>query len=136
LEALLLRDLPIGQIVSGFVVGPAADLPVEQIPTVPISVSVPIILNWKETGIVIWAECDGVGYLHEGLLCGVHLTQQRSWKIKKTKRYENSIYPELWIAKDWPAVPIGSDVRTQNWTFDPATILPLEAIIRKVAPNT
>jgi hypothetical protein len=39
LEALLLKGVPLDQMVSGFVVGPAADLPIEQVPTVPISIA-------------------------------------------------------------------------------------------------
>jgi hypothetical protein len=137
LEALLLKGLPLGQMANGFIVGPAADLPIEQVPTSPIFISVPLVLNWKDTGIVIWAECDGEGFFHEGLLCGVRLKQQRSWKIEKTKRHQKSVYPELWIAKDWPAIPIGSGASgTQNWIFDPSNQLPLEAVFSKLDPQT
>jgi hypothetical protein len=133
LEALLLKGIPLGQLANGVIVGPAADLPLEQVPTVPISLSLPIALNWQETGIVIWTECIGDGFLHEGMLCGVRIRRQRSWKIERTSRYEKSIYPELWIANDWPAVPIGSEASgTQNWIYDPEKTLPLEAVIRKV----
>jgi hypothetical protein len=128
--------LPIGQIANGLVVGPAADLPLEKVPTAPIFISVPIALNWKDTGIVIWVDCDGEGFFHEGLLCGLRLTQQKNWRIEKTKRQNKSIFPELWIAKDWPAVPIGSDADPRVWTFDPSKTLPLEAIIKKIAPST
>jgi hypothetical protein len=137
LEALLLKGVPIEQMANGFIVGPAADLPLEQVPTARIFISVPMVLNWKDTGILIWTECDGEGFFHEGLLCGLRLKQQRSWRIEKTKRHDKSIYPELWIAKDWPPVPIGSGASgTQNWTFDPSKTLPLEAIISKIAPST
>ena len=133
LEALLLRSIPLGQMVSGFIVGPAADLPIEQVPTVPISISVPFVVNWKDTGIVIWVECDGEGFLRADLFCGVRLKQQSSWTIEKTKRLQKSIYPEMWIAKDWPAIPIGSGASgSHTWTYDPAKTLPLEAVIRKV----
>jgi hypothetical protein len=134
LKALLLKNIPLDQMVSGFIVGPAADLPAIQVPTTPIVISAPLVLNWKNIGIIIWVECDGDGFLHEGLLCGVRPKQQRSWRIEKTKRYQKSIYPELWIAKDWPAVQIGSGaVGIQNWTFDQSQTLPLEAIIRKAS---
>lgn len=132
LEALLLKGIPLYQLARAFVVGPAADLPVEQIPTEPISLSVPVVLNWKDTGIVIWVECEGEGFVHEGLLCGVRITLQREWKIAKTKRYEKSPYPELWITKGWPAIKLGSDEDGPvTWTFDPDKTLPLEATIIK-----
>jgi hypothetical protein len=137
LEALLLKGIPLSQLARGFVVGPAADLPVEQIATEPISLSVPVVVNWKSTGIVIWVECDGEGFVHEGLLCGVRVTQQRDWKIEKTKRYEKSPYPELWITKGWPAIRIGAhEADARSWTFDPDKTLPLEATIKKIAPWT
>jgi len=132
LEALLLKGVSIGELANSIIVGPAADLPIENVPTVPIAISVPLILNWKQTGIVIRIECDGDGFLHDGLLCGVRLKQQKSWKIEKTKRYQKSVYPELWIAKDWPPLPIGTGAMgVGNWTFNPAKALSLEAVIRK-----
>jgi hypothetical protein len=132
LEALLLKGVPLGQMVNGFIVGPAGDLLPKEIPTVPISLHLPIVLNWKETGIVIWAECDGEGFIYEGLLCGIRVRQHRNWAIEKTDCYKKSMYPELWVAKDWPAIPIGSkDTNSRTWTFDPAATLPFEATIRK-----
>lgn len=48
-------------------------------------------------------------------------------------RYRKSIYPESWIAKDWPAVQIGAEPSgVQTWSFDPAKSLPLEAIMTKI----
>jgi hypothetical protein len=136
LQALLLKSIPIGELVRGFIVGPAADLPIEDVPTVPISIMVPLVLNWKDTGIVIWLDCNGDGFLHEGLLCGIRLRQQLSWRIEKTGRHEKSIYPELWVSKDWPAIQIGSEANgAQDWRFDPAHSLPLEAIVRKLPGN-
>ncbi|MGH9643862.1 MAG: hypothetical protein ACRD3Q_15750, partial [Terriglobales bacterium] len=119
-------------LVSGFIVGPAADLPIEQVPTNEVSISVPIVLNWKDRGVVIWAECIADGFLHEGLLCGIRVTQQRSWRIEITDRFSKSKFPELWVAKAWPAIPIGSGVTgKQSWTYDPAQTRPLEATIKE-----
>jgi hypothetical protein len=81
---------------------------------------------------VIQLECDGDGFLHDGLICGVRLKQQKSWKIEKTKRYDKSVCPELWIAEDWPPLPIGTgEIGVRNWTFDAATAPSLEAVIKK-----
>jgi hypothetical protein len=135
LEALLLKGVAIGQMMSGFIVGPAADLPLEQVPTSPIFISVPAALNWKDKGIVVWIECDGEAFLHEGLICGVRLTRQKSWRVEKGKRFRKSTFPELWIAKEWPAIRIGADTSgTQSWTFDPTDLRPLEAVIIAVDP--
>lgn len=81
---------------------------------------------------MIWVECERDGFLHEELLCGVRVKQHRSWTIEKTRRYDKSVHPELWIAQDWPDIPIGSEeTGISGWTFDPAVTLPLEALIRK-----
>jgi len=128
----LLKGVSVGDLANSIMVGPAADLPFEDVPTVPIAISVPLVLNWKKTGIVIRLECDGDGFLHDGLLCGVRLKQPKSWKVEKTRRYKKSVYPELWIAKDWPPLPIGTGAMgVSNWTFDPAKALSLEAVLRK-----
>jgi hypothetical protein len=135
LEALLLKGVDIGQMVSGFIVGPAADLPLEQVPTSRISISVPAVLNWKDKGIAVWIECDGEAFLHEGLICGVRLTRQKSWRVEKGKPFRKSTFPELWVAKEWPAIRIGADTSgTQSWTFDPTDIRPLEAVIVAATP--
>jgi hypothetical protein len=69
----------------------------------------------------------------EVLFCGTRLKQQRRWKIEKTIRNGKSIYPELWIEKDWPAVQVGAElIGVQTWSFDPAKSLPLEAIMTKI----
>ena len=85
-------------------------------------------------GILIWLECDGEGFLQEDLFCGVRIGKQNSWSIHKTKRFKKSIYPEMWIAKEWPAIEIGSEMmhEKQSWTYDPTKTLPIEAVIRKV----
>jgi len=40
----------------------------------------------------------------------------------------------MWIAKEWPAIEIGSEMmhEKQSWTYDPTKTLPIEAVIRKV----
>ena len=106
LEALLIKEIPIGVMAHGFVVGPAADLPVDQIPTILVSARVPIALNWKDTGFVIWIDCDADAYLQDNCICGIRLKNHTTWRIQKTSRFKKSVYPEMWFAKDWPAVPL------------------------------
>ena len=135
LETLLIKNVPLGQLTRGFVVGPAASLPLEQVPTSPITISVPLGLNWKDTGIVIWVEGDADAFLHEGLVCGIRLGKQRGWRIEKTKRIKKSIYPELWVTKGWPAIPIGADADSpETRTFDPSIIVPFEAVLSEASP--
>lgn len=79
-------------------VGPAS--------TTPVLANVPITLNWKDAGIVVLLECEADAYLFEDLIYGFQLKEQTSWQIHKTRRFEKSIYPEVWFVRDWPAVPL------------------------------
>ena len=86
LEALLIKEILIGAMASGFIVGPAANLPLDLIPTIPVSARVPIALNWKNSGIVIWVDCDAKAYLQDDTICGVRLENHTGWRIQKTGR--------------------------------------------------
>ncbi len=137
LEALLLKGIDIGRMVRGFVLGPAADLPIEQVPTSPISISVPVVLNWKDRGITVWIECDGVAFMHGDLICGVQFTRQRSWKIAKGQRHSKSKAPEMWISREWPAIPIGDSLSgTHTLSLEPCNSRSLEAVIISVKDVT
>jgi hypothetical protein len=136
LEALLIKEIPIGMMAHGFVVGPAAELPLDQIPTIPVSARVPIALNWKDSGFAIWVDCDADAYLQDDRICGIRLKNHTGWRIQKTSRFDKSIYPELWFAKDWPAVPLREDLSgTTYWTYDGSEQHPFEAKIRLVRQN-
>jgi hypothetical protein len=134
LEALLIRNLSIGRLAKGFLVGPAADQFVDQLSTIPVLANVPIALNWKDAGIVVWLECEADAYLFEDLICGFQLKEQTSWQIQKTRRFDKSIYPEVWFVRDWPAVPLREDLTgTMSWNYDGIPKHPFEAKVRRVA---
>lgn len=136
LEALLIRNLPIGMLANGFLIGPAADQPVEQLSTTVVLANVPIALNWKDTGIVVWVECEAKAYLFEDLMCGFQLKEQTSWRIQKAHRFDKSIYPEVWFFRDWPVLPIREGLSgISNWTHDGIAKRSLEAKIRLVGSS-
>ena len=133
LEALLIKNLSIGMLANGFLVGPAADESSDQLSTTPVLVNVPIALNWKDVGIVVWLECEADAYLFEGLICGVQLKEQISWQIQKTRRFQKSIYPEVWFVRDWPAVPVREGLSAvMSWNYDGIAKHPFEAKVRRV----
>jgi hypothetical protein len=129
LEEFLLKGTSITKMVNGFVLGPAAELKPQLLPTIPIRATIPIVLNWKNTGIAIWVECDGEAYKYEGLMCGLRITQQLKWKVEKRKRFSKSVYPEMCVASDWPGIEIGASLGERTWTFDPTRSVPVEALI-------
>lgn len=131
LEALLIRNLSISMLVNGVLVGPAADKSPDQLSTTPVLASVPLALNWKDAGIVVWLECEAETYLFEDLVCGFQLKEHISWQIQKTGRLDKSIYPEVWFFRDWPAVPIREGLSgVMSWKYEENSKRPFEAIIR------
>jgi hypothetical protein len=133
LEALLIKNLSIGMLAPGFLVGPPADQPADQLLTTPVFANVPIALNWKDTGLVVWVECEADAYLFEDLICGFQLKEQTSWRIQKTRRFDKSIYPEVWFVRDWPAVPLREGLGgISNWNYDGIAKHPFEAEVRRV----
>ena len=133
LDALLIREFPVGKLANGFLVGPAADRPPNEIPTEPATATVPICMNWKGVGIVIWLECEADVFLWEDRVCGIRLKEHSSWRNEKTKRFEKSIYPEMWFRKDWPAVPLREGLGgISSWNNDGVSRHLFEAIVRRI----
>jgi hypothetical protein len=136
IEALLIRNQPIGMLANGFLIGPAADQPLNQLPTTAVLANIPIALNWKDTGIVVWLECEATAYVFEDLICGFQLKEQTSWRIQKTRRFDKSIYPEVWFFQDWPALPIREGLSgISNWTYAGIAQRPFEAKIRRLGSS-
>ena len=136
LEALLLKELPIGALANGFLVGPAADHAIDDVPTEAVIATVPIGLNWKDVGLVVWLECEADVFLWEDKICGIRLKQHLSWRLAKAKRFVKSIYPEIWFRKDWPAVPLREGLGgVSSWHNDGGTRNPFEATIRRASED-
>ena len=136
IEALLIRNQPIGALANGFLIGPAADQPLDQLSTTAVLANLPIAMNRKDTGIVVWLECEAEAYVFEDLICGFQLKEQTSWRIQKARRFDKSIYPEAWFFQDWPALPIREGLSgISNWTHDGIAKHPFEAKIRRLGSS-
>lgn len=135
LDQLLLKGATLAHLLPGFIIGPGAHNPKKKLPTEPVEARIPLVLNWKDSGIEIWVECDAEAFIYGTKICGFRVVGQRGWKIQKTERWNKSIYPEAWFFSDWPPIPIGSKVKpVSNWT--PGEGLPLEAEIRRVSVDS
>jgi hypothetical protein len=89
----------------------------------------PLALNVIGTGVIVWIECSAEGFIHEETVCGLRIVKQHSLsKIEKRSRFIKSKYPELWVHKEWPGIPIGSGEEGAT-TFNHSTTLEVEAIM-------
>jgi hypothetical protein len=64
LDSFLLSSVPLENLTLGFVLGPTADVPPEEVPTRSAVLTVPVVMNWKQTGIVIWVNCEGSAFMN------------------------------------------------------------------------
>lgn len=136
LEALFLKDIPLEQLARGFVLGPAAEIPSKDLSTCDISMLVPLVLNLKQTGVTVWIECSAQGFLYEGVLCGMRILKQHNLsKVEKGPRLAKSRFPEMWVYRDWPGIPIGTGQEGIG-TFERQEALPFDAEIYSSSKGT
>lgn len=107
-NAFFFENISAINMVPPFLIGPAADMPPEQIPTERVEIRLPIALNWKTTGFLLWIEGETDAFLFEDKLCGFRLVKQNGWSISKHERFQKSVHPEAWFYEDWPPIAIGS----------------------------
>jgi hypothetical protein len=128
LDHFLLRSARLESTVPTFVLGSMAELSEEEIPKRNVRLRVPLVTNWKETGIVLWVKCQGVAFMDGARCCGIQISKQEEWHLEKMKRFTKSIYPEVWIDKAWPAVRLdGKDPGIYEWADGEQSDITLEA---------
>jgi hypothetical protein len=110
MDAFLLQSIPLELLFGGLVVGSMAELPPEKIRTKPAALIVPIVMNLKDKGIVLWVSCKIAALFDADKLCGFHIERQLGLRIDiNSKRFVKSNYPEIWIHKKWPVIRLGAD---------------------------
>ncbi len=115
---LLLTGVGLEQMAPAFVLGPAA----EQLPKpqqwYPAGFRVPVIVNFKDKGLVLWIEGTGDLYIAEEVICGFRIRQQSRWEFDVSNvRFSKSDNPEILVKQDWPAVPLFADTSDEPMTF-------------------
>jgi hypothetical protein len=110
LESICINNETIARYMKGFIYGPLADTNIDKINTKDALFEVPVVLNLKSNGIVLWIKVEGIMYLdEEGKVCGFRFDKQINVRYAITAKINKSIYPELWIAKEWPPIELGKD---------------------------
>jgi hypothetical protein len=108
LEAVAVDGTPIERIANSFLVGMQADLPIENVPLVPVVMDMPVVLNLKMKGYVLWFTVRGSAYLDEGeRICGLRFEEQKTWRIEPHHLFAKSKFPEMWVHDRWPALKLG-----------------------------
>jgi len=131
LDTFLLDAIPLEATTPGFILGSNATGPVSEIPTEAVELRVPVVMNWKEIGIVLWVDCYGAGFMDGGKVCGIRIIRQHSWRVEKVTRFKKSAYPEMWIDKEWPAIRLnGMEPGVYEWPKIHGSTITLEARMR------
>ncbi|WP_263378427.1 hypothetical protein [Granulicella paludicola] len=133
-NAFFFENITADQMVQAFLFGPAADMRPEDLVTERVDIRLPIAVNWKSTGAVVWIDGEADAFLFDKKLCGFRLLQQNGWSVLKRERFEKSVHPEAWFYEDWPPIPIAAlKVGVTNFTHE-GRRLPFEAEISR-RPN-
>jgi hypothetical protein len=135
LEAFVADNLRLQQFTSGFVIGPMASKNPDDIATEPVLLEVPIVMNVKTQGLVLWVRAKGSAFLNEEKKwCGFRIDEQLDWSHEVQPRFDKSLHPEMWLFKHWP--PILLDDRepgTHNFDLRSPDYVKFEADIRRLA---
>jgi hypothetical protein len=107
LDSFLLEGVRTESLIPQFVIGPMANLAPEDIPSEPAEITLPIVLNLKGEGIVVWVDCSGLVFMDGTQCCGFRIERQGDWRVQRTGVFKKSVFPEVWIDKHWPAIRIG-----------------------------
>ncbi len=117
LEALLIQKTPAENIIPAFIVDPDEGRDIDDVPTKAVIIELPVVLNVSTTGVVVWVRARSAMFLAEdGSWCGLRVQEQLDCKYEIHPRFEKSPYPELWVTRSWPTIPItgfaGSSTQT------------------------
>lgn len=130
LDAVILRNTPLKSLINAFIIGPLSEKNPESIPTESVFMTLPLVINLKTMGIVLWTQTNGTVYLNdENMCCGLRFGKNIDWTFEMHSKFvKKSVYPELWINKHWPPIKLGEiekpdfqphKIKTKNYiTFE------------------
>lgn len=133
LDVFLLQKTPAQRFVPTFLIGSAADGDPSRLPTEAVRVELPIVLNLKDRGVIIWVRARGTAFCAEdGQWCGLRIEEQLAWSSEAHAKSEKSVYPEAWISRYVPPLLIGVPNRgSRNFKFKAPDYFIVEADIIK-----
>jgi len=107
LEALLIEKIPAERVIPGFIVDSDPDRAVDELPAEVVTIELPVVMNVKTTGIVVWIRARAtIFFSDDGQRSGLRVEEQFQCWHAVYPPFEKSPYPELWVTSEWPTIPI------------------------------
>ena len=106
LNELMSRKPGANEVLPGIVVGRVR--PDASLKSAQIHAQVPVVLNLKAQGLVVWFLARGEAFTTDGdVYCALTFTDVDGWAFELLDdRFDKSKYPEAWLVKQWPAIRI------------------------------
>jgi hypothetical protein len=116
----LREEVPIDHLIPPFVIGPPAQSGYSEDNWIPAGYRIPLVANFKDKGIVIWVEGEGLLYDGpNGAICGFQVRTARTWSTEvRPTRFSKGLKPELWLAPEWPPIPLLTPVDSIKTKFE------------------
>ena len=70
------------------------------------SFRMPIVMNLKDHGVVVWCEGRGATCKIEDTIRGFRAERQDNWRYELRQRFERIDSPELWFHEELPGIPV------------------------------
>lgn len=108
-NAILTGKYSASEMFPGVLYNVDSSIPASEAKSRKVRVRLPLVMNVKDVGVIIWLKTGTRLYFNEeGLLCGLQPETLLSWEVELTSRFTKSAHPELWISNNLPAVECGS----------------------------
>jgi len=102
-----LRGTGFESICPGFVYEDAVNGDLQDRNWAPCGFRVPVVMNLRSSGIVIWVVGEGSVYKVDDRICGFRAERQERWDIEvHDKPFDGITVPELWLYRAWPSIPL------------------------------
>lgn len=125
-----LGGIGIESIFPGFVYEDAVDGDLQDQNWAPCGFRVPIVMNLRASGVIIWVVGEGSVYKADDQICGFRAERQERWDIEmRDKPFDEVTVPELWLYRDWPPIPLDIHHRGQSVALQYNKQLPFDGEI-------
>lgn len=124
--AALLQGVGIEELCPGFIFEGALSGPIVEDAWSPCRFRIPIVMNHKSAGVIVWSIGEGSTYKVDNAICGFRAERQVKWSHElRPERFPNVVMPELWFHREWPPIPLDAHLRGERQSLTRAEPLAL-----------